>query len=154
MSLCSNRHLLAFIFIPVIQKEMDIFRETVWNAHRVRSQKDAATPKGIPYHLYSFPDQYNADECGMAILLNMYVLVICADCTTKHLLLRRVSYVCNRRPASPLLSIYKLFFFSWWPTVKLCEKNGRERWRDWTIKIAFQYRDLQDRHVVALTNKL
>lgn len=73
MSLYSSRHLLAFIFIPVIQKEMDIFRETVWNAHRVRSQKDAATPKGIPYHLYSFPDQYNADECGMAILLNMYM---------------------------------------------------------------------------------
>lgn len=63
----TDRHLLAFIFIPVIQKEMDIFRETVWNAHRVRSQKDAATPKGIPYHLYSFPDQYNADECGLRL---------------------------------------------------------------------------------------
>ena len=61
-----NRHLLAFIFIPFIQKEMNIFRETVWNSHRVRSQKDAAVPKGIPNHLYSFPGQYNADECGMA----------------------------------------------------------------------------------------
>lgn len=60
-----NRHLLAFIFIPVIQKEMNIFRETVWNSHRVRRQKDATVPKGIPYHLYSFPEQYNADECGM-----------------------------------------------------------------------------------------
>jgi hypothetical protein len=33
-----NRNLLAFVFIPVIQREMDIFRETVWNSHRVRSQ--------------------------------------------------------------------------------------------------------------------
>ena len=61
-----NRHLLTFIFIPVIQKEMNIFRETVWNSHRVRSQKDTAVPTGIPYHLYSFPGQYNAGECGMA----------------------------------------------------------------------------------------
>ncbi|XP_073252070.1 uncharacterized protein [Porites lutea] len=63
----TDRHLLAFIFIPVIQKEMNIFRETVWNSHRVRSQKDAAVPKGIPNHLYSFPGQYNADECGLQV---------------------------------------------------------------------------------------
>ena len=53
MSLHLNRYLLAFIFIPVIQKETDIFRETVWNSHRVRIQKDAEMPKGIPYHLYT-----------------------------------------------------------------------------------------------------
>lgn len=77
MSLHLNRHLLAFIFIPVIQKEMDIFRETVWNSHRVRSQKDIKMPKGKPYHLYSCPEQYNAIKCGMGIFLNIY-------CTTKH----------------------------------------------------------------------
>ena len=37
----TDRHLLAFIFTPVIQKEIDIFRETNWNSHRVRTQKDA-----------------------------------------------------------------------------------------------------------------
>ena len=71
LSLHLNRRLLAFIFIPVFQKEMDIFRETVWNSRRVRSQKDAQMPKGIPYHLYSFPEQYNANECGKGILLNI-----------------------------------------------------------------------------------
>lgn len=45
---------------------MNIFGETVWNSHGERSQKDAAVPKRIPNHLYSFPGQYNADECGMA----------------------------------------------------------------------------------------
>ena len=44
---------------------MNIFQETIWNSHRVRHQKDAQTPKGIPNHLYSFPDQYGAEECGM-----------------------------------------------------------------------------------------
>lgn len=63
------RHLLAFIFIPLIQKEMDVFRETIWNSHRVRCQKDAQMPKGIPSHLYAFPEKYNAVDCGMYILL-------------------------------------------------------------------------------------
>ena len=60
-----DRYMLAFVFIPVIQKEMDIFRETIWNSHRVRSQKEAQMPKGIPNHLYSFPESYGAQECGM-----------------------------------------------------------------------------------------
>ena len=60
-----DRHMLAFTFIPVIQKEMDIFRETIWNSHRVRSQKEAQTPKGIPNHLHPFPESYGAHECGM-----------------------------------------------------------------------------------------
>ena len=60
----SCRNLLAFIYIPVIQKEMNIFRETVSNSHRVRHQRDAQMPKGIPNHLYSFPEQYGAEDCG------------------------------------------------------------------------------------------
>ena len=55
----------TFVFIPVIQKEMDIFRQTIWNSHRVRSQKNPQMPKGIPNHLYSFPENYGAEECGM-----------------------------------------------------------------------------------------
>ena len=64
-----NRNLLAFVFIPVIQKEMDIFKETVWNSHRVRSQKNAQMPKGIPNHLYNFPNNYGAEDCGECVVL-------------------------------------------------------------------------------------
>ena len=60
------RDLLAFVFLPLIQKEMDIFRDTIWNSHRVRCQKDAQLPKGVPSHLYSFPENYGAEQCGMA----------------------------------------------------------------------------------------
>ncbi|XP_068674224.1 uncharacterized protein [Montipora foliosa] len=63
----TDRNLLAFIYIPVIQKEMTIFRETVWNSHRVRHQRDAQMPKGIPSHLYSFPEQYGAEDCGFPV---------------------------------------------------------------------------------------
>ena len=46
---------------------MDIFRATVWNSHRIRSQRDAELPKGIPNHVYSFPEAYGADKCGTAL---------------------------------------------------------------------------------------
>ena len=48
----------SYISLCVIQKEMTIFRETAWNSHRVRHQRDAQMPKGIPSNLYSFPEQW------------------------------------------------------------------------------------------------
>jgi len=53
------------VFIPVIQREMDIFRETIWNSHRIRKQKDAQLPKGVPNHVYHFPENYGAEDCDM-----------------------------------------------------------------------------------------
>lgn len=58
------RKLLAFIMIPLIQNELDIFRNTVWNSHRIRAQKNTILPDGIPNHIYSFPGQYGLEECG------------------------------------------------------------------------------------------
>ena len=60
--------MLAFIYIPILQKEIDIFRETVWNNHRVRCQKDAQMPKGIPTDLFSFPERYDAEDCGKFLI--------------------------------------------------------------------------------------
>ena len=51
--------------VPLIQKELDIFRETVWNIHRIRAQKDTVLPDGIPDHNYNFPENYGLEECGM-----------------------------------------------------------------------------------------
>lgn len=70
------RDLLAFIFIPVIEKEMNTFRETVWNSHRVRCQKEAQMPKGVPDHVYSFPEVYEAEQCGKDIMA-LYVISFC-----------------------------------------------------------------------------
>ena len=58
------RDMLAFVYIPVIQKELDTF-QGIWNSHRIRKQKDARLPKGIPNHVYNFPESYGAEECGM-----------------------------------------------------------------------------------------
>ena len=55
--------LLTFIIFPLVQKELDVFRETVWNTHRIRAQKDTVLPDGIPDHIYNFPEQYNLKDC-------------------------------------------------------------------------------------------
>ena len=46
--------LLAFVMIPLLQKELDTFKDTIWNTHRIRQQKDTALPHGIPDHIYNF----------------------------------------------------------------------------------------------------
>ena len=56
--------LLAYILIPVMQKELDTFKDTVWNSHRIRAQKDTQLPYGVPNHVQSFPEEYGLEECG------------------------------------------------------------------------------------------
>ena len=55
--------------VPLIQKELDVFREIVWNTHRIRVQKETHLPSGIPNHIYSFPEEYDLEECGMFFVL-------------------------------------------------------------------------------------
>ena len=50
--------------IPLLQKELDEFKNVVWNPHRVRLQKDTIMPDGIPNHIYDFPAKYGLEECG------------------------------------------------------------------------------------------
>ena len=64
LSLSLIRDLLAFIFIPVIQKEIDVFYKCTWNTHRIGQQKDAQMPKGIPDHVFHFPEIYGHEQCG------------------------------------------------------------------------------------------
>lgn len=60
----SNRMLLAFVMIPLLQKKLETFKDTIWNTHRIRQQKDTVLPHGIPYHIYNFPSEYGLEESG------------------------------------------------------------------------------------------
>lgn len=55
------------MYIPVVQKELDLFRENVWNSHRGRKQKSKELPAGVPDHIYSFPERYGGEKCGLPI---------------------------------------------------------------------------------------
>lgn len=59
-----HRKLLSYLLIPVIQRQLDVFQETVWNSHRIRTQKNTVLPDGVPDHIYNFPEEYGLEECG------------------------------------------------------------------------------------------
>lgn len=63
--LFGSRMLLAFIFIPLLQKELDTFKNIVRNTHRIRAQKETALASIIPNHVYCFPEEYDLEECCM-----------------------------------------------------------------------------------------
>lgn len=66
-SLIIFRMMLAYVYIPIIQKELDIFKTTIWNNHRGRKQKNKELPDGIPEHIYNFPEHYGAAKCGTPV---------------------------------------------------------------------------------------
>ncbi|KAK3747967.1 hypothetical protein QZH41_019446 [Actinostola sp. cb2023] len=66
----TDRMILAFIMIPMLQRELDVFKDTIWNSHRIRHQKDVQLPSGVPDHIYNFPEEYNLEECGLPISEN------------------------------------------------------------------------------------
>lgn len=53
--------------VPVVQRELDTFKEIVWNSHRIRAQKDMVLPDGVPNHIYNFPQKYGLEECGLQV---------------------------------------------------------------------------------------
>lgn len=53
--------------VPVVERELDTFKEMVWNSHRIRAQKDTVLPDGVPNHIYNFPEKYGLEECGNII---------------------------------------------------------------------------------------
>ena len=59
--------MLAYVYIPVIQKELDVFRCSVWNAHRIRKQKKKELPVGVPDHIYTCPERHGGEKCGFAV---------------------------------------------------------------------------------------
>ena len=56
--------LVAFIIVLLIQREADIFKDNVWNIHRIRDQKGVYLPSGVLNHIYNFPEEHNLRQCG------------------------------------------------------------------------------------------
>ena len=49
----------------MMQTELDKFKDTIWNNHRIREQKETELPAGVPNHIYGFPDNYQLEDCGV-----------------------------------------------------------------------------------------
>lgn len=50
--------------VPLIQKQLDEFKDMVWNSHRIRYQRDTFMPDEILNHMYEFPSKYGLKNCG------------------------------------------------------------------------------------------
>ena len=50
-----------------MQKQLDEFKDVVWNHHRIRFQKETYMPDGVPNHIYNFPEKYGLENCGKPI---------------------------------------------------------------------------------------
>jgi hypothetical protein len=62
-----DRDLLAYLFIPVIQSELDVLSER-HNNHRIRKQNGVELPTGCkPNYSFSFPETFGAAQCGREI---------------------------------------------------------------------------------------
>ena len=68
--------ILAFVLIPLLQKELNTFKGTIWNTHRIHQQRDTELPNGVPNHIYAFLEEYGFADCGkfteVDIPLNRY----------------------------------------------------------------------------------
>ena len=59
---------MAYVMISMIQRELDEFKDIVWNPHRIRKQKETYMPDGIPNHIYAFPEEYGMKDCGNKLI--------------------------------------------------------------------------------------
>ena len=64
-----DRNMLSFIYIPIVQREVNVFIE-LWNNSRTRLQKKTLMPDGIPNYIYSNPEEYGLVDKGWEVSLD------------------------------------------------------------------------------------
>ena len=62
----TDRQFLSYVFIPIVQRECDIFVK-YWNSHRIRGQDKVELPTGVSEHMFSFPEQYGGKNMGIML---------------------------------------------------------------------------------------
>lgn len=65
----NDRSMMAYVYIPLIQREMDTFME-LWNSSRCRLQKNTLMPDGIPDFIYCNPEAYGLEDQGWELTLD------------------------------------------------------------------------------------
>ena len=78
------RKLLTFLMILIIHREVDIFKDHVWNSQWIWVQKDTQVPNGAPNHIYDFPEKYDLQNKSNIIFLSKGCLLIECSCHQFH----------------------------------------------------------------------
>ena len=58
-----ERKILAYVYIPIVQREIDLFVE-LWNNLRTRLQRGTLMPDGNPNIIYNSPEEYGIEDKG------------------------------------------------------------------------------------------
>jgi len=56
-----NRQCLAAVFLPLLERELRDFVKH-WNSHRMRDNRRAGCPNGIPDDLFDMPEQFGMES--------------------------------------------------------------------------------------------
>ena len=59
----NDRKIQAYVFIPIVQREIDLFVE-LWNNSQTRLQRNTLMLDGIPNVIYDSPEQYGLEDKG------------------------------------------------------------------------------------------
>ena len=52
-----HKFALAYTIVGIISRELDEFKN-YWNSHKIRRNRKASLPSGIPQNLYAMPHLY------------------------------------------------------------------------------------------------
>ena len=66
--------------IPIIQRDVDIFKDYIWNSHWIRAQKETQLPSGASNDIYDFPEEYVIQNKGNIIFMKKGCLFIECSC--------------------------------------------------------------------------
>ena len=68
---------MAYVYIPIVQNELDTFRNVIWNHSRGRKQRNKQLPTGIPEFMFDHPEECNlpGEEFGADIPQEVFTRV-------------------------------------------------------------------------------
>ncbi len=64
-----DRDMLAYVYIPIVQREIDLFVE-LWNNSRGRLQRNTLMPDGIPNVIHNCPEEYGIEDIGWSLSID------------------------------------------------------------------------------------
>jgi len=64
-----KRHILAYVYGPLLKNSLDDFKAR-WNSHRIRLNRVAGCPDGVPEDLYNLP-QLNGMMSMIAMVIDI-----------------------------------------------------------------------------------
>ena len=72
-----ERHILAYVYGPLLKRSLDDSKVR-WNLHRIRRNRVAGSPDGVPEDLYNLPQlngTYDGIDCNGDLHYHIHVCI-------------------------------------------------------------------------------